>query len=130
MTGKGNAIKTKQLNVLYVEDDKNLIESMQFFLNRTFNKSYIAIDGLDGLDVFKTNINDIDLIITDIDMPGINGIEMIEEIRKLNANIPIYVTSAEDEYKPAAMELNVIEFFQKPIIDLFKIAETINKNFS
>ena len=70
----------KDIKLLYVEDNNEARESTLEVLEEFFSNITVAIDGKDGLDKFKNN--DIELIITDINMPKLNGLIMIEEIKK------------------------------------------------
>ena len=79
-------------NLLYVEDDKTLRTASIDIFEDLFKNIFIAKNGNEGLDIF--NSKDIDIIITDLKMPVMNGISMINEIRKKNKNIPILVLSA------------------------------------
>jgi len=86
---------TKNLTLLYIEDDEDSREQTLDTLELFFTKIVIAVDGEDGL--YKYNSNKIDFIITDINMPKLNGIEMIQKIRKLNQTIPIIIVSAHSD---------------------------------
>ena len=82
----------KELNVLFVDDEKNLLKSFQrIFLNEPI-KVYLANNGEEALGILSTE--NIDLIVTDIKMPNMHGMEFIEEIRKMGLSIPIYIYSA------------------------------------
>ena len=83
--------KSKALNILYVEDESVIRRNVQICLDHIFNV-IVAENGEEGLISFHKN--NIDLIITDINMPIKNGICMIEEIKKINPNIPCIVTTA------------------------------------
>jgi len=78
---------TKDLHILYVEDNETLRESTLKVLNNFFKKIDIAVDGRNGVDTYKTyqhtSGNAYDLIISDINMPNLNGVEMSAEILKL-----------------------------------------------
>ncbi len=65
---------SKNIKVLYVEDDAVAREYISEFLSTIFDNLIIAIDGEDGLEKFKNN--DINLVITDIMMPKLNGINI------------------------------------------------------
>ena len=85
----------KEFNILYVEDDEEVSLVFRETLNIFFNKVYFAVNGLDGLEKFENN--SIDLILTDITMPLMNGLDMSKEIKKINQDIPIIITSAHDD---------------------------------
>jgi len=92
-----------KLKVLYVEDDKETrLHTVEMFKNFFFDIT-IAVDGRDGLNKFDANKYDV--IFTDINMPIMNGIDMIEKIRMLNKDISIIIFSAHDE----------VEYFIKSI---------------
>ncbi|MEA2073181.1 MAG: EAL domain-containing protein [Campylobacterota bacterium] len=101
--------------VLIVEDDVYIQKQLSRFLEKVFKKAYIAVDGLDGLN--KYNDNKIDMIVTDIRMPNVDGLEMIEMIRKSNKDVPILVLSAhsETDYFMKSISLGVDGYLQKPI---------------
>lgn len=66
------------------------------------------------------------LILSDIHMPGINGLQLLEKIRTMDPNIPVYMISAfsNGEYTDKAVELGANGFIPKPL-DMTKIAELI-----
>jgi signal transduction histidine kinase len=86
---------TKNLTLLYIEDDQSSREQTLSILKLFFNNIVIAIDGEDGL--IKYNTNKVDFIITDINMPKLNGIDMIGKIREVNKYIPIIIVSAHSD---------------------------------
>ena len=88
---------SKNINFLYVEDNAENRESTSNVLSIIFANIIIAVDGQDGLNKFKEN--NIDLIITDINMPNLNGIEMIKEIKKIDRNCDFIFLSANDDRK-------------------------------
>lgn len=121
---------SKTLNVLYVEDNELARESTLLMLNNFFDHITIAQDGSEGLEKF--NDSSFDLILTDIKMPNIDGIKMVENIRQADQNIPIVVLSAHNEvnYFTEMIKLNVNGFLLKPIVlDQFinTIYEVVNK---
>ena len=88
---------SKNINLLYGEDNAENRESTSNILSIIFANIIIAVDGQDGLNKFKEN--NIDLIITDINMPNLNGIEMIKEIKKIDRNCDFIFLSANDDRK-------------------------------
>ena len=88
---------SKNMNLLYVEDNAENRQSTSNILSIIFDNVIIAVDGQDGLNKFKEN--NIDLIITDINMPNLNGIEMIKEIKKIDRNCDFIFLSANDDRK-------------------------------
>ncbi len=107
--------QSKGMKLLYVEDDPVAREFIQMILGEFFTDIIVAVDGVDGLEKYNKE-NEIDLIITDISMPNMNGFEMIEKIRELDKDISIVVLSAysEAEYFIRGIELGVDGYLLKP----------------
>lgn len=106
---------TKKLKLLYVEDNEDSRESTCAVLEEFFEHITIATNGQEGLEHFnKTNF---DLIITDINMPVLNGLDMIKEIKQINQSIPIMVISAHNEskYFLDSIKLGVDGYLIKPL---------------
>lgn len=89
----------KQLTVLYVEDDTSVSTAMRSFFTLKVKKVYFANDGLEGLDLFLSHKDDIDVVVTDIQMPKMDGLEMISHIRDQNPHIRTIITTAFDDSK-------------------------------
>jgi two-component system, sporulation sensor kinase A len=108
----------KKINILYVEDEEILLTTIQQSLQPIFHSIIIASNGSEGLELFLKNQNTIDIIITDINMPYMNGLEMCEAIREINKTIPIIITTAfnDIDFLHKAIELNVAHFVLKPIM--------------
>ena len=85
----------KELQVLFVEDNDEARMFMSELLSRFFKSVQTANNGLEGLSLY--NKNDYDIVITDINMPEMNGIEMVEKIREINAEQKIIAVSAHNE---------------------------------
>jgi len=117
---------TQNIRLLYVEDNMDARESTLEVLNEFFDVIITADDGQDALN--KYNSQKFDLIITDINMPHINGIAMIEEIRKRDKEIPILLLSAynEVEYFTKSIKLGVDGYLFKPI-DLEQFLDVTHK---
>ncbi|MDF1879000.1 response regulator, partial [Sulfurimonas sp. SAG-AH-194-C20] len=118
--------KTSTIKLLYVEDNEQARVSTLAVLSEFFKEIVIAVDGKDGLS--KYNENKIDLIITDINMPYLDGLDMTESIRKTNKNIPILFLSAysEIEYFRRSITLGVDGYLLKPI-DMTQFLELMYK---
>lgn len=83
------------LNVLYVEDDKDLREETTTLFKMLFKNIDTAEDGQVGLDKYNNNVYD--LVISDVNMPNMNGIEMCTNIKEINPEQKISIVSAHDE---------------------------------
>jgi putative nucleotidyltransferase with HDIG domain len=123
----------KNFSVLYVEDDLAIQESTQKYLQKLFAKVVVANDGYEGIHKYKTQ--EFDLVITDLSMPKMNGIEMIEQIRALDEDKNILITTAhgETEYILSAIRSGVDGYVIKPIdysqlnYELYKIVNKLQK---
>jgi len=118
---------SKDLNVLYVEDDVALREEVSLFLSDIFSRVDLASNGEEGLQ--KLAKNQYHLVITDIRMPVMDGIEMIEKIKELYPEQPVLVTSAHNEidYLVKLINLGVDNFITKPLQSeqIFKVLHKI-----
>lgn len=105
----------KKKTFLYVEDDAGTSEEIAFFLNNFVGKLYIAKNGKEGLELFKKH--KMDLVITDIRMSVMTGLEMIKEIKKIDEDVPIFITTAynEPDYLLSAISLNISKYILKPV---------------
>ncbi len=112
----------KKYSLLYVEDEVYLREMVVSFLEDYFSEIYEADDGVEALSIYKDKNPDI--IITDIEMPRMNGLNLCKEIRKKDDTTPIIIMTAysSTEYLLAATELNLVKYLIKPIQEneLFK----------
>lgn len=79
-------------NILIVEDDKNLRKLIKTCLKRENYQTYEATNGVEALDILDENY--IDLIVTDIMMPQMDGYELTRELRNARYNIPILLITA------------------------------------
>lgn len=107
--------KTMALNILYVEDDEILRVSTVGVLENFFENILVATNGLEALEVFKNN--QVDIILTDISMPKMDGVELIRNIRDTNKDIPVLVISAfnETDVVEEVEELGISGYIFKPI---------------
>ena len=103
------------LTLLYVEDNKDAREMTSMLLEDFFDNIIVAIDGEDGYKKFIQN--EIDLVMTDINMPKLNGIELCKKIRKEDNYTPIIILSAhnEDNFFMDSLKHGVTAYLLKPI---------------
>jgi diguanylate cyclase (GGDEF)-like protein len=119
----------KNVTILYAEDEKDLREVTHQILKGFTKKQFVASDGKEGLELFKAHENEIDLIITDVNMPILNGLEMVKEIKKINFNIPIIVATAfsNKEYLLEAIDIGIDKYVLKPI-DVAKLLQVMSQS--
>ncbi|MBF0464329.1 MAG: response regulator [Nitrospirae bacterium] len=120
MTAENELLKT--LTVLYVEDDPHIRGTVARFLKRRVAFVYEAQNGKEGLDIYIANEPAIDIVITDIQMPVMDGMAMIEKIQKTGKSQPIIITTAynDEQHTSDTVCRNII----KPI-NLEYLAESI-----
>jgi YesN/AraC family two-component response regulator len=95
-------------------------------LQNFFSDIIVSVHGLDGFEKFKNN--SFDIIFTDINMPVMNGLEMIKSIRIINKNIPIVIFSAHDEveYFLRSIKYGIDGYILKPF-NYDQVEETLYK---
>ena len=109
--------KTK---VLLVEDEELARKTLAFYLNTIFDEVITACDGSEALEIIKGNFSkkeNFDLIISDLNMPNLNGMQMIDEILKLLPNQRFIIVSAykNEEDLLKLINLRVSGYFVKPL---------------
>lgn len=102
-------------NILVVEDDKNLKKLMTTCLKKNNYATFEANNGEEALSVLEKKY--IDLVITDIMMPKMDGYELIKTLRQSKYNIPILLVTAKDKYqdKEEGFLLGADDYMVKPI---------------
>ena len=105
----------KSLTALYVEDDDLGRAQTEMFLKRRVGTLITAVNGAQGLEIFRTQ--PIQMVITDVLMPVMDGLAMAEEIRKLSPTVPIIVTTAfeQTDYLLKSIEIGIEKYVVKPI---------------
>lgn len=129
---------SKKLSLLYVEDDDMLREATQKVLENYFSSVDVAVDGEDGLNKYlqyhKSSGSYYDLVISDISMPNMDGIEMSREIMRNNPEQSLIFITAFNEvsYLQSAIDIGVTGFLTKPInqnqlkVVLYKATQAIS----
>ncbi|MEA3554944.1 MAG: response regulator [Campylobacterota bacterium] len=118
--------KLQSVKILFVEDETDLVTIISDTLNKLKANFETAENGQVALEKFKEH-NDFDLIVTDINMPIMNGLELIKNIREFNKEIPVIIMSAhtEPEYIKSAEELGIDNYLLKPF-DFIKFINIIS----
>ncbi|MBU3015614.1 response regulator transcription factor [Poseidonibacter lekithochrous] len=118
--------KLQSLTLLYAEDEvglrQNIADSLRYYLKEV----YEANDGKEGYDIYSEKKPDI--ILSDIHMPNINGLEFIKKVRETNRDIPVVMITAhtDKEYLLEAVELHMEKYIVKPI-ELEPLFEVLEK---
>lgn len=105
----------KNIKILYVEDDELIRENTAEILKRKCDNVITAEDGVVGLELYEKFSPD--LIITDIQMPRLDGLSMIKKIRENDLTTKIVITTAytDQKYLLEAVELQLIKYVSKPL---------------
>ncbi len=105
----------EKCSILLAEDEDDLRESFKKVLLLYVKDVYDAKDGEEAFELYSSE--DIDIVITDIKMPKVNGLELIKKIRKEDEEIPIIVTSAyaDQDFLLESIKLSLVEYVLKPI---------------
>ncbi len=105
--------QVKDLKVLFIDDEEGIREGTGTFLKKFFDDVVICADGQEGLDAFS-KAKDFDVIITDILMPVMDGVEMSKEIRKIDSDVYIIFLTASRAVGNLSKNLNNMTL-QKPL---------------
>ena len=108
-------IKNSYKTILIVEDDRESNDNLSYLLKSKFAEVFSAYDGVEGWKIFQEKAPDI--ILTDIEMPKMDGLELIRRIRAEDTTIPIIILSAYSyqRYLLEAIPLKLEEYLFKPI---------------
>ncbi len=114
------------ITVLYVEDEPDLRERVRIVLEMHFERVHACANGREGLDVFSGELPDI--VVSDIMMPVMDGLEMTKAMRDSAPDIPVILTTAftETAYLLKAIELGVSAYVRKPL-DCRQLVEAITR---
>ena len=101
--------------ILVVEDDKDLNKTVCSFLNHSGYEAIGCLDAYQAYDALEEHM--IDLVVSDIMMPGVDGFEFAQSVRELNEDIPILFMTARDDIasKQRGFRIGVDDYMVKPI---------------
>ena len=121
-------LKKREISILYVEDEELIRSEIFNILSMLCEKVEFAVDGRDGLEKFKNGV--FDLVITDINMPYMNGFEMLKEIKALKPEMPAIIISAysQEEYFLQASKIDIINDYLFKPVKIIDLMERINKH--
>ncbi len=116
----------KNINILAIDDEKNQLDLLTGYLKKKGAKVYSASSGNEGIEIVKNSI--IDIIISDFKMPDKTGLEVLEEVKKINPEIDFIIITAygtvEDAVK--AMRNGAYDYISKPV-DLDELDLILNR---
>jgi len=105
----------KEMTLLYIEDDEVIREKFVHFLKPKFKEVFEAVDGVEALEKYHAHCPD--MIVVDINLPKLDGLEVIEHIRKHDIETPIVVLSGYSDQKKLlkAIRLGLSDYLVKPV---------------
>lgn len=108
-------LQLRKLSVLYAEDDEGVQQQLAKFLQRRVGKLFVASNGKEGLEIYRREQPDI--VITDVSMPLMGGIEMAEIIKADNYDTPVILTTAynEPDFFIKSIEIGIDKYVVKPV---------------
>ncbi|DAB30739.1 MAG TPA: hypothetical protein CFH84_02395 [Sulfurimonas sp. UBA12504] len=131
---------TKELSLLYVEDEADVRETTTALLRNYFDKVYVAKNGEEGLLLYEESLQTkvFDIVITDINMPRLSGVEMAKKMKTFHEEQVVIFVSAhhEKDFLLEAIKLGVNYYIIKPIDlaelsnVLYKVAQNISNKIS
>jgi two-component system, sensor histidine kinase and response regulator len=106
---------SKKITLLYVEDEQSILDELIPILERYVDSVYSAKNGEEALRIYHKIGPDI--ILTDLEMPIMNGLEFIKKIREVDTKVPVLINTAfnENRFLQDAIFLNVRHYLLKPI---------------
>lgn len=117
---------TKELTLLYIEDDEQLRKELSSEFKKRFKELFVVTNEIEALEKFRNN--EIDFIICDINLPRKNTIEFLSEVKIKDSKIPILIvtTSTNQEYVFSCLKIGVTDYFVKPF-EPIEFVEKIEK---
>ncbi len=119
MKAKKNLTPSQLIKVLIVEDDSEISEAIEFEVSNFFNDEFEIVKAFDGVEgMLHSSLDKFDVIITDFNMPGLNGLELLKEVRAtdcINNKTPVMLLSAmRPDLKGSLNMFEEVYFMDKP----------------
>lgn len=116
--------------ILVIDDNETVREGIAAALHRKGHKMLVASGGAEGIAAYRAQLEDIDLVITDLKMTPVDGMTVLREVQKINAQAMVIIITAHGTVKTAvhAMRNGAFDFIEKPFpVDLLhsKVARTL-----
>jgi DNA-binding response OmpR family regulator len=114
--------------ILAVDDEVAILSIIEKFLTKSGYEVIVKNNGKDAIDIISTS-DDIDMIVLDIKMPGLTGIDVLKTMRKMKKNIPVAILSGSIGIQENVGVLNELGFEEEDVlykpIDLFELLKRI-----
>ncbi|MBI3874301.1 MAG: response regulator, partial [Arcobacter sp.] len=117
----------RTITILYAEDESALRKQETKIYSKIFKEVFEASDGEEALEIFKKNQDKIDIIITDINMPNMSGLDLARQVQEIS-DVPFIITTAyaNAEYMLEALDMGIKKYINKPVT-INKIIQDIEK---
>ena len=104
------------IRIAVVDDDRRLLEVFSSLMKRSYYHTHFFLDGAKALEKILAVKGHYNLVISDICMPGMDGIEFAKRIRAVEPDLPIILMTGDvrEEYRSAAAQINRVVFLEKP----------------
>lgn len=101
-------------HIMIVDDDQTLLKFFKIHLNKFFSRVVVVKNAKEAIDTLKAK--EIDLVLSDIRMPKVDGVQLLQKIRRYDASIPVYLISGALLSEEQAKEINEFAdgFLKKP----------------
>ena len=122
------SIPTGNERILFVDDEKALVDLGKQILERLGYKVTIRTSSVEALELFMEQPHKFDIVITDMTMPNMTGDELAGKLMNIRAEIPVILCTGYSERmsKEKAHEIGIKEFILKPIV-MSQLAKTVRK---
>lgn len=128
-------LPTGDERILFIDDEKSIIKLVHQRLERLGYKVKATTSSVEALDLFRSNSDQFDLVITDLTMPKLNGDKLVNKILKIRPDIPIILCSGFSEKidEKKAKGIGVVDFIEKPFDKhdfAFKVRKALDGNYA
>ena len=108
-------MKELPISILFVEDEHIILQSVKDMLEDKVRNLYLAMNAKEALELFKKHKPDV--VITDIKMPGMDGLDLLREIKKIKSDTKLVILTAfgKKNYLLDAITIGVDKFILKPL---------------
>jgi len=115
-------------NILIVDDEEIIISNLAILIEDLYDEVFVAYNGLEALDLLLSN-KEINLIVSDINMPIMDGVELIKKVRehKLETPFIFFTAHGNDKLMLEAVKYGAYDFIDKPLFQ--DLEEVIEKGF-
>ena len=112
------------MKLLMIEDNKSVCEMMSMFFEKEKWDVEYAYDGISAVEKFKEKSDEWDMITLDLNLPGMDGMQVNAEIRKISSTVPIIILTARDSESDQVigLEMGADEYVSKPFSPITLIA--------